>query len=139
LGQAAAQGIGRRREILETGMSIGTRLYTWLHGELVGTDQFANRYYRGRSRLLGRPERRWVLYAGDGEPEASRVPPEWHRWLHGTQHEPPKGAPVRRPWQKEHLPNLTGTGAAYRPPGHPLKGGQRAAATGDYEPWTPTS
>ena len=118
-------------------MSLGTRLYTWLHGELVGTDQFGNRYYRGRSRLLSRPERRWVLYAADGEPEASRVPPEWHRWLHGTQKEPAQGAPVRRPWQKEHQPNPTGTPAAYLPPGHTLKGGRRAAATGDYEPWTP--
>lgn len=118
-------------------MSIGTRLYTWLHGEPVGTDQFGNRYYRGRSRLLGRAERRWVLYAAAGAPEASNVPPEWHRWLHGTQQEPPKGPPVRRPWQKEHQPNLTGTEAAYRPPGHPLKGGHRAPATGDYEPWTP--
>ena len=68
----------------------------------------------------------------------SRWPRHRHRWLHGTQNEAPKGAPVRRAWQKEHQPNLTGTVAAYRPPGHPLKGGQRAAATGDYEPWTPS-
>ena len=26
---------------------------------------------------------------------------------------------------------------AYRPPGHEFKGGKRARATGDYEPWTP--
>ena len=32
---------------------------------------------------------------------------------------------------------LTGTALAYRPPGHTLKGGHRAPATGDYEPWTP--
>ena len=44
---------------------------------------------------------------------------------------------MRRPWQKEHQPNPTGTPAAYLPPGHTLKGGRRAAATGDYEPWTP--
>ena len=47
-------------------------------GELVGTDQFGNRYYRGRSRLLGRAERRWVLYANARQPDASMVPPEWH-------------------------------------------------------------
>ena len=35
------------------------------------------------------------------------------------------------------VPNLTGTKAAYRPPGHILKGGQRDKATGDYEAWTP--
>ena len=43
----------------------------------------------------------------------------------------------RRRWQKEHLPNQTGTKAAYRPQGSVLAGGRRAKATGDYEPWTP--
>ncbi|MEX1109120.1 MAG: NADH:ubiquinone oxidoreductase subunit NDUFA12 [Dongiaceae bacterium] len=119
-------------------MSIGTRLYTWLHGELVGTDQFSNRYYRGRSRIMGRSERRWVLYGAADHPEASTVPAEWHRWLHGTQKEPPRSEQTRRTWQKPHLPNPTGTEAAYRPPGHTLQGGRRAAATGDYEPWQPT-
>jgi NADH:ubiquinone oxidoreductase subunit len=42
-----------------------------------------------------------------------------------------------KPWEKEHLPNLTGTAAAYRPPGSLLGGGQRAPATGDYEAWQP--
>jgi NADH:ubiquinone oxidoreductase subunit len=50
---------------------------------------------------------------------------------------PPEGGPAKRPWQKDHLPNLTGTAAAYRPPGHILQGGQRDKATGDYEPWVP--
>ena len=36
-------------------------------------------------------------------------------------------------WQTEHLPNLTGTKYAHKPKGHILKGGKRAAATGDYE------
>jgi NADH:ubiquinone oxidoreductase subunit len=43
-----------------------------------------------------------------------------------------------RDWQKPHIPNLTGTGLAYRPPGHTLQGGQRARSGGDYEPWQPT-
>jgi NADH:ubiquinone oxidoreductase subunit len=78
-----------------------------------------------------------VLY--NGEVEASRVPPEWHAWLHRTVVDPPKpGAAQPRPWQKPHQPNLTGTGQAYRPPGHTLKGGQRAKGTGDYEPWIPS-
>jgi NADH:ubiquinone oxidoreductase subunit len=46
--------------------------------------------------------------------------------------------PSRHDWQKDHLPNLTGTRYAYRPPGHILKGGKRDQATGDYEPWTPS-
>jgi NADH:ubiquinone oxidoreductase subunit len=43
----------------------------------------------------------------------------------------------RRAWQKPHLPNVTGTAASYRPPGHDYSGGRRAAAAGDYQPWTP--
>ena len=123
------------------GATLGTLLFTWLRGELVGRDGQGNRYYRakggGRTHKDSlRHERRWVIY--EGEAEASRVPPEWHAWLHHTTDAvPPEGGPKRLPWQKDHLPNLTGTALAYRPPGHTLKGGHRAPATGDYEPWTP--
>ena len=47
-------------------------------------------------------------------------------------------APVHRAWQLPHIPNTTGTEAAYRPPGHTLEGGHRARATGDYQAWTPS-
>jgi NADH:ubiquinone oxidoreductase subunit len=123
------------------GANLGTRIYCWLRGERVGADQFGNRYYRekGGGKVHAdslRKERRWVIY--DGEVEASRVPAEWHAWLHHTTQDlPPEGGPAKRPWQKDHLPNLTGTAAAYRPPGHILQGGQRDKATGDYEPWVP--
>ena len=123
------------------GASMGTRLYTWLRGEVVGRDQFGNSYYRekGGGRVHPdslRRERRWVIY--DGEIEASRVPPDWHAWLHHTSDEtPPEGGLPKKPWQKEHQPNLSGTDQAYRPPGHTLAGGRRARGTGDYEPWKP--
>ncbi len=123
------------------GATIGTRIFTWLNGVQVGRDQFGNRYYRSRRGGRGvhrdslRHERRWVIY--NGEVEASRVPSEWHGWLHHTSDETPPDDLVRRPWMKEHQQNLTGTPAAYRPAGHTLKGGHRAAATGDYEAWRP--
>ena len=120
-------------------MTLGTRLYTWLRGELVGTDAFANRYYRDKTGAVryGGREKRWVLY--NGSPEASKVPPEWHAWLHHvTKDAPPPGGTPPRPWQKEYVPNLTGTVEAYRPPGHDYQGGHRARATGDYEPWVPS-
>src|SRR5215470_9658755 len=108
-------------------MTIGTRLHTWWKGELVGTDQFGNRYYREKGKTpvrgggMASRERRWVLY--NGEAEASRVPPQWHAWLHRIAVEPPKPGEIKvRPWQKPNQPNLTGTGLAYRPPGHTLKG-----------------
>jgi NADH:ubiquinone oxidoreductase subunit len=123
-------------------MTIGTRIMTWLRGELVGTDPFGNRYFRDKRHLPlaaggGRPsrEKRWVLY--EGEADGSRVPPEWHAWLHHTVDEVPQGAALRYPWQKPHQANLTGTPHAYRPPGSLLHGGPRERATADYEPWRP--
>ncbi|MFM9864552.1 MAG: NADH-ubiquinone oxidoreductase subunit NDUFA12 family protein, partial [Micropepsaceae bacterium] len=80
--------------------------------------------------------RRWVIYKNLAE--ASLVPAEWHGWLHHTVDDPPTIAPPNvKPWEKEHLPNLTGTAAAYRPPGSLLGDGKRAPATGDYEAWQP--
>ena len=118
-------------------MNLGTRLFTFLSGREIGQDEAGNRYYEDKKLRPGpRPRRRWVRFAG-GE-EATAVPPEWHAWLHYTTAEP---LPVtsRRPWQKPHLPNQTGTQAGYRPPGHEYRGGDRAPATGDYESWTPGS
>ena len=112
-------------------------LFTWLRGKPVGTDQFGNRYYRGRKNPRGQRERRWVIYAG--EPDGSKIPPEWHAWIHFQVAEPPTSwaNAYRQPWQKQYVPNMTGTAEAYRPPGHTLRGGRREAATGDYQPWTP--
>jgi NADH:ubiquinone oxidoreductase subunit len=120
--------------------TIGTLIYTWLCGERVGSDAQGNRYYRSRSKWLRRKgrerERRWVVYKGIDE--ASKVPPEWHAWLHHISEVPLTASAGKvRPWQKPHLPNLTGTPYAYRPKGHELRGGQRPHATGDYEPWIP--
>ena len=117
-------------------MTLGTLLHTWLHGVLVGTDEFGNRYYRGRGAKLHGRERRWVYFKG--EADASRVPPEWHAWLHHTSDAPlTERAAQPRPWQKPHQPNATGSANAYRPPGHEYRGGHRQPASGDYEPWTP--
>lgn len=111
------------------------KLLTWFKGELVGKDFFGNQYYRGKGpeRLK---ERRWVRY--QGLPEASKVPAEWHGWLHHTVETlPPIEAQKRWPWEKNHLPNLSGTPYAYRPSGHFFAGGKRPPATGDYEAWRP--
>lgn len=103
----------------------------------VGIDSFGNKYYTAKPRKGYKRERRWVIYKG--QPEASMVPPEWHGWLHHqTDVLPDSNAPsFRRPWQRQHQPNLTGTNQAYRPPGHILSKGQRDKATGDYEAWIP--
>jgi NADH:ubiquinone oxidoreductase subunit len=115
-------------------MNLGTWLFTLIKGRRIGVDADGNVYYAERRGRPGRRLRRWVMYSG--AVEASRVPPEWHAWLHYTTDEPlPERS--RRPWEKPHLPNATGTPAGYRPPGHDYRGGRRDRATGDYEAWTP--
>ena len=103
----------------------------------VGIDSEGNKYYRAKPRKGYKRERRWVIY--QGAPEASKVPPEWHGWLHHQTDAVPSSETdsFRRTWQKPHRPNLTGTHQAYRPPGHILSGGMREKATGDYEAWKP--
>jgi NADH:ubiquinone oxidoreductase subunit len=117
-------------------MTIGTRLFTWLRGEYVGSDEQGNRYYHEKKPVKGRKRRRWVMY--NGVVEASRVPPDWHGWLHYTvDTPPPAGGLPRKSWQKPHLPNLTGTAAAYRPPGDILNPVPQAKPDSQYEPWRP--
>lgn len=138
-------GLGKRCHIAgnPAGSDYGhvmTTLVTWvttlLHGRRVGKDSFGNIYYEERKTPKQRRKRRWVVY--NGVDEASRVPPLWHAWLHYTIDAPPDESAERGPaWQKAHVPNVTGTAQAYRPPGHTLQGGRRAKATGDYDPWIP--
>ena len=74
----------------------------------------------------------------NGYAEASKVSPDWHGWLHHTFADPPTVAPFQtRPWEKDHLPNLSGTIHAYKPAGAIARGGERQKATGDYEAWSP--
>ncbi len=116
--------------------SFQIRWLTWRRGERVGVDSFGNRYYRDRKHPLHGRERRWVLYKGAAE--ASAVPPEWHGWLHHVMDAPlSPDSPYHQPWVTLHQPNLTGTAAAWYPPGHVLSGVRRARATGDYDAWTP--
>lgn len=114
------------------------RLFTWRQGQLVGTDAFGNSYYRAPNNQRHGRERRWVVYGSRYavEPEASMVPPEWHGWLHHS-YDAPLPVDMNKSWIKPHQANLTGTASAYRPAGHQLAGGKRAAATGDYEAWSP--
>ena len=120
------------------GATIGVRLTVARHGVFVGDDEYGNKYYEGRDALgsYDGHKRRWVIYRGYAE--ASKVPAEWHGWLHHTFDEPPTTDPLtRRVWEQDHLPNLTGTVWAWRPKGAISRGGERAKATGDYEAWRP--
>ncbi|RDC60616.1 uncharacterized protein HME9302_01830 [Alteripontixanthobacter maritimus] len=120
------------------GATFGTMLDTSRNGEKVGTDAQGNAYFRASKRHGDGRERRWVIY--EGANDSSRVPPEWHGWLHGSFDDVPEShLPPARIWETEHTPNATGTDAAYRPQGALERGGKRARAVGDYEAWTPDS
>lgn len=137
--EPAAKGLSMGFNVTEWSMRAYLRFVTRLRGERVGEDADGNAYYQARKvHPLLRRKRRWVVFDG-GESEASRVPPEWHAWLHfQTDQVPSDDNPLRRGWQKPHQANATGTMGAYRPPGHTLMGGRRDRATGDYEPWVPS-
>jgi NADH:ubiquinone oxidoreductase subunit len=112
------------------GATIGTALFSALKGTKVGEDHQGNTYHESKD------GRRWVIY--NGANDASRVPAEWHGWLHHTIDGLPEShLPPPRVWETEFTPNLTGTNRAYRPSGALEAGGKRQMATGDYEAWTP--
>ncbi|RZO69131.1 MAG: NADH:ubiquinone oxidoreductase subunit NDUFA12 [Parvularculaceae bacterium] len=127
------------------------QLFTWWNGTtfgtsftlfrrravMVGTDDQGNRYYEEpvASASDGRT-RRWVLYHGIAE--ASRVPSDWHGWLHHTFDTPPTDAPLeRQTWEKDHLPNMTGTPLAYHPKGSLAQAGAGKDIDLGYEAWSP--
>lgn len=123
------------------GATIGTSLFSARNGERVGEDTFGNVYYRSKKVIAknnggAERERRWVMYNGSND--ASRVPSEWHGWLHHSYDAVPEShLPPPRIWERDYVPNLTGTSGAYRPGGALERGAKRAAATGDYEAWSP--
>jgi NADH:ubiquinone oxidoreductase subunit len=118
------------------GATIGTLFDIGRRGVFVGKDEQGNRYYEEKRPSLEGRKRRYVVY--DGLAEASRVSPDWHGWLHYTFDEPPTVAALKRqPWEKAHMPNLTGTRWAYRPKGSLARGGVRQVSSSDYEAWAP--
>ncbi len=109
--------------------TLNTQIYTWRKGVKVGEDAEGNTFYQTRD-----GKRRWVIY--NGESEASRVSPDWHGWLHHTWDQPPtEKALAHKAWEKPHLENLTGTDAAYAPPGSIRR--DAPAERRDYEAWVP--
>jgi len=88
--------------------TLGTRLTTLFIRKKVGTDQAGNRYYRHRAF----EQKRWVVY--HGMVEASKIPPDWHAWLHNMVRNPPRtdSANDYLSWYKPPLANMTGTKAA---------------------------
>ena len=89
--------------------TVGTFIYTLFKGKLVGTDEFGNKYYTNSKGS------RWVIYSN--LVEASKIPPEWHSWIHFLIEKIPQKDVKKFFWQKDHSENLTGTTKAYKPEG----------------------
>jgi NADH:ubiquinone oxidoreductase subunit len=113
------------------GAGVGTSFFTWRHGSRVGEDELGNIYYASKN-----GDKRWVIYNGSND--AARIPPDWYAWIHRQIDGLPEDAlPPAPRFLKPATGNRTGTPDAYRPSGALERGGQRAAASGDYEAWTP--
>jgi NADH:ubiquinone oxidoreductase subunit len=117
-------------------MQTVTKILLWLNFQFIGQDKFGNKYYESYkvNQSLGRKTRS-VMYQGMAE--TSKVPPRWHAWLHYLSDEIPYDNKLQYGWQKEYLPNLTGTKYAYRPKGHMTLGGIRSPVASDYQAWRP--
>ena len=90
-------------------MNFFTKLKISLSCNKVGIDSFCNKYYESKK---GKKKKRFVIY--NGIAESSRVPAQWHSWLHYASDEIGyENSNVKSAWQKTHLPNLTGTKFIY--------------------------
>ena len=81
------------------GAAFGAKFHIKRRGVLVGQDEFGNTYYEAKdtSDSYDGRKRRWVIF--NGYAEASKVPSDWHGWLHHTFDEPPSTAPLpRKAW-----------------------------------------
>ena len=116
-------------------MNLGTSLYTWLYGKLVGIDEFDNKYYCNSKNFQDISSKRWVIFKG--EIEASKIPPHWHAWLHKSIDVPPIDYSHKYDWQKSHQQNLTGTSEAYHPHSHPFSKSKTNSNKKEYETWQP--
>jgi len=89
--------------------TVGTFIYTLFAGKFVGSDESGNKYYSSSK------GRRWVIYKN--YVESSKIPAEWHSWIHFLNRNKPSGETKKYLWQKQHEENLTGTKKAYKPDG----------------------
>ena len=89
--------------------TLGTFIYTLIFGKFAGKDEFENKYYFSSN------NKRWVIYKDNIE--SSKIPPEWHQWIHFLVKNIPDENIKKFSWQKKHQENLTGTDRAYKPEG----------------------
>ena len=89
--------------------TVGTFIFTLFAGKFIGEDKFGNKYYSNRD------GKRWVIYKD--KIESTKIPPEWHSWIHFLNKKKPSNNTHSYEWQKQHSENLTGTEKAHKPAG----------------------
>ena len=105
--------------------TIGTFVYTLIFGKFVGSDEFGNKYYNNTS------GKRWVIYKDTVE--STKIPAEWHLWIHFLTTSKPSDNLIKYNWQKKHSENLTGTNKAYKPAGSLTSDSKKSIK--NYETW----
>jgi NADH:ubiquinone oxidoreductase subunit len=121
-----------------SGATLGTVWTIFRSATQVGTDEFGNKYYEALTtkESYGDKKRRYVIYKGYAD--ASKIPPDWHGWMHYMYDERPSDTPLpKKSWEKSHLPNFSGTPFARFPSGSLNSESERQKASGDYESWKP--
>ena len=63
-------------------MNIVSQILIRLSSNLIGEDQYGNKYYCQK-----KSDKRFVVF--NGKVEASKIPPMWHAWLHKITNKPP--------------------------------------------------
>ena len=106
--------------------TFGTFLYTLFAGKFVGEDEFGNKYYSN-----SKEKKRWVIYSK--MVESSKIPPNWHSWIHFQSINKPTLNTKTFTWQKQYEENLTGTKRAYKPDGSMLNDSKKNMKK--YETW----
>ena len=105
--------------------TVGTFIYTIFSGKFSGKDQFGNKYYSNKK------GKRWVIYKNNIE--STKIPPEWHSWIHFLKNETPSSDERKFSWQKQHQENLTGTNKAHKPIGSLYSDSKKSIKK--YETW----
>jgi len=77
-----------------SGHTIGAAFDIGRRSNYIGTDEYGNRYFEERKPSTEGRHRRYVMYNGLAEP--SKVPADWHGWLHHTLDTPPTKMPLDR-------------------------------------------
>ncbi len=118
------------------GATIGALFDIGRRAKKVGEDEYGNSYFEEPHATVEGRKRRYVIYKGYAEP--SKIPVDWHGWMHYTFDEPPTKAPFKlKSWELPHRPNLTGTLFAYKPDNSLANAGKKQEEKNSYESWRP--